>query len=322
MLTHRGFSAWIVANGEILPEYLVAVDEVAHRVSCWIPGEAGQTFAVYWQDHGSQVDTCAYITLDGILVPGRFLFGDGVAFRQGLRTGKNHERPFQFQNVGEFDEQVQSVRSSKDVGMITLKIKRVKRVGGQAANPIQPSPDTFSGKRKADNLRVGFGTEMPTYEQHDTTWAVIPYDDDGSNSNIPKTYLSFVFRYRTREFLEAQGIIPESEQPAPLPVFPQKVPFRRVVSLPVDTPPGTDLPEFSQKKKAAVNSTHSHPSSHTSPADLRRSLSWKVIPTNTAAFPGQSIILFDTSNAESSTPDQLNNPVPQDNSNSHFFPPW
>lgn len=53
------------------------------------------------------------------------------------------------------DEQVQSVRSSKDVGMITLKIKRVKRVGGQAANPIQPSPDTFSGKRKADNLRVG-----------------------------------------------------------------------------------------------------------------------------------------------------------------------
>lgn len=102
------------------------------------------------------------------------MFGDGVAFRQGLRTGKNHERPFQFQNVGEFgewwpprqddatflltkttDEQVQSVRSSKDVGMITLKIKRVKRVGGQAANPIQPSPDTFSGKRKADNLRVG-----------------------------------------------------------------------------------------------------------------------------------------------------------------------
>lgn len=45
---------------------------------------------------------------------------------------------------------------------------------------------------------LSFGTEMPTYEQHDTTWAVIPYDDDGSNSNIPKTYLSFVFRYRTR----------------------------------------------------------------------------------------------------------------------------
>lgn len=42
MLTHRGFSAWIVVNGQPVPEYLAAVDPVANRVSCWIPSEEGQ----------------------------------------------------------------------------------------------------------------------------------------------------------------------------------------------------------------------------------------------------------------------------------------
>ena len=41
MLTHRGFSAWVVSNGMVLPEHLVAVDEQCHRVSCWIPGTEG-----------------------------------------------------------------------------------------------------------------------------------------------------------------------------------------------------------------------------------------------------------------------------------------
>ena len=42
MLTHRGFSAWIVVEGKELPEYLAAVDSDANRVSCWIPGDEGQ----------------------------------------------------------------------------------------------------------------------------------------------------------------------------------------------------------------------------------------------------------------------------------------
>jgi hypothetical protein len=42
MLSHRGFSAYIVSGDHQLPEYLVAVDENAHRVTCWIEGEAGE----------------------------------------------------------------------------------------------------------------------------------------------------------------------------------------------------------------------------------------------------------------------------------------
>lgn len=56
---------------------------------------------MHWQDHGSKEDSCAYITLDGFTVPGRFLFGEGVAWRRGIRTSKSSERPFVFQKVEE-----------------------------------------------------------------------------------------------------------------------------------------------------------------------------------------------------------------------------
>ncbi len=51
MLTHREFSAWIVVEGKELPEYLVAVDSDANRVSCWIPGEEGQVSSISFLVH-------------------------------------------------------------------------------------------------------------------------------------------------------------------------------------------------------------------------------------------------------------------------------
>lgn len=59
---------------------------------------------MYWQDHGGAVDSCAFITLDGLVVPGRFLFGDGIASRGGVRVSKSSEKPFIFQKVPEPSE--------------------------------------------------------------------------------------------------------------------------------------------------------------------------------------------------------------------------
>jgi len=121
MLTLHGFSACIESNGAPLPEYLVSVDEKASRVSCWIPGVEGQVcffffpllsnngalkliffgklFKVNWTDEGSKVSTCAFIILDGVVVPGRFLHGEGAASRGGVRVSKTTERPFVFSKV-------------------------------------------------------------------------------------------------------------------------------------------------------------------------------------------------------------------------------
>ncbi|KAF8969847.1 hypothetical protein BDZ97DRAFT_165350 [Flammula alnicola] len=239
-LTYRGFSAWIECNGQNLPEYLIAVDEEAHRVSCWIPGAVGQRFTVFWQDHAGQVDSCAFITLDGLLVPGRFLFGDGIASRGGVRVSKTTERPFVFQNLPDQDSSPQG--TVKDAGMITLKIKRIKRVVGRWANPLQPLPLTsVLGKRKAGDLCVGFGEEERVYAQHDTTWSVVPYEDNAPSGAKPSTYVSFVFRYRSLEFLEAQGIVTEQKKPTQL----VRAPIRQVT-----------LPSHLQSEASSPPATH------------------------------------------------------------------
>ena len=59
---------------------------------------------MYWKDHGGKVDSCAYIVLDGSVVPGRFLFGNGVAFREGVRNGPMTEKPFMFLKLEESGE--------------------------------------------------------------------------------------------------------------------------------------------------------------------------------------------------------------------------
>jgi hypothetical protein len=47
------------------------------------------------------VDSCGFIKLDGFIVPGRFLFGQGITSRGGVRASKSTERPFMFQKVKE-----------------------------------------------------------------------------------------------------------------------------------------------------------------------------------------------------------------------------
>ncbi|KAF7969276.1 hypothetical protein HWV62_27803 [Athelia sp. TMB] len=181
MPTHLGFSAWIVSGGRVLPEYLVAVDPKTNKVQCWIPGEAGETFMVCWRDQGGGIDSCAYILLDGFVAPGRFLFGSGMASREGVRNGPNTERPFMFSEVKETVPNLDV--TNKDEGMITVKIKLVERFSHRE-NPLPVIPAPKYGRQAAGQLR-------------------------------------FIFRYRSGDFLQAQGIMPEaSEVSTPL-ILPQ-----------------------------------------------------------------------------------------------------
>ena len=58
-----------------------------------------KAFEVHWSDDGSKISTCAFIVLDGTVVPGRFLHGEGTAFRRGVRVSRQTERPFVFQKI-------------------------------------------------------------------------------------------------------------------------------------------------------------------------------------------------------------------------------
>ncbi|KAF5380992.1 hypothetical protein D9615_004073 [Tricholomella constricta] len=296
MLTHRGFSAWIVVEGKPLPEYLVAVDSSKNRVSCWIPSEEGKNFAVHWKDHGGKVDSCSFITLDGFVVPGRFLFGNGEASRQGVRTSATTERPFVFQKVDEAASEISSESPPKEIGMVTLRVKRVARVETRPANPIQELPKTLLGKRKPGDFCVGFGEEKGTDEQHPSTWSVIAHDKTVPGSKQPSTYVSFVFRYRSREFLEAQGIATELE-PVCAPAVTKRAPVRRVVSLP-SSMPSLDIREPPRKKTKLAMIPPLGPYSRPV-QDMRRTASCKVEPKKQDGFPGRRMFTFSALTPES-----------------------
>ncbi|KAH0583727.1 hypothetical protein H2248_009334 [Termitomyces sp. 'cryptogamus'] len=289
MLTHRGFSAWIVVDGKPLPEYLIAVDSNKNCVSCWIPSEEGKSFSVYWQDHGGQVDTCSFITLDGLVVPGRFLFGCGTASRQGVRTSLSTERPFVFQKVDQAVENISALEgSSKDSGMIILRIKRVARVETHPPNPMLELPSTYVGKRKPGDHCIGFGQEARTNEQYPSTWSVVAYEEKERKNTKPSTYVSFVFRYRSREFLEAQGIITDLESETIYSSTPKQAAGRRVVSLP-STMPFVDL-TMPPKKKAKTSMISQLGPGRLAP-DTRRTVSLKVNPKRPGEFPGQGLLV-------------------------------
>ncbi|KXN92220.1 hypothetical protein AN958_08673 [Leucoagaricus sp. SymC.cos] len=295
MLTHRGFSAWIVVDGKTLPEHLVSVDDSANKVSCWIPSEEGKAFTVYWQDHGGKVETCGYIMLDGYLAPGRFLYGEGTTWRGGVRTGPASERPFIFQKVEEND--LKNVPTTeKDVGTIVLQIKRVKFSASASPNTIQQLPQAHKGR---NGMRIGFGAEQPTFEQYPSTWKVESYDNPGQMK--PNTYVSFIFRYRNPDFLCAQGII-EDTTPSVAPI--QNLPQRRVASMPVPTPPITFTPSPSppfDPKKPLFDSVYYRLGSQQlkrPTTDSRRAVSLqasieveddKEKPVN---YPGEGLIIF------------------------------
>ncbi|KAG1782622.1 hypothetical protein EV702DRAFT_1065671 [Suillus placidus] len=249
MLTHRGFSACIVSEGKPVPEYLVAVvAEKPNTISCWIPSQVGKTFSVHWRDEGTKMHSCAFITLDGFVVPGRFLFGEGETCRNGVRSGPQTERPFMFAQRPSSDASGQSM---KDAGSIMLKIRFVKLDGSKAANPLQNIPDLNSQSHPGDHC-IGYGQEKNTYTQSPMTWKVKSSDQDDKRSHV-----TFLFRYRSPEWLMAQGIIStELHVPRSLPAN------RRVASAPVAqsvnaittgrSPPNSKMPERFEQLNAEL----------------------------------------------------------------------
>lgn len=153
MPAHREFSACIVSNNQPLPEYLVAVDKTANKVSCWIPSEAGKQFSVHWRDQGSNIHTCAFISLDGFVVPGRFLYGSGNTSREGVRTSSTTERPFIF---SEYQDICLNGKCNKDTGTIVLKIKRVRLDGHKSANALQKLPDASPSQTIVSGHCIGY----------------------------------------------------------------------------------------------------------------------------------------------------------------------
>ncbi|KAI0721099.1 hypothetical protein C8T65DRAFT_692570 [Cerioporus squamosus] len=230
MLDHRGFSAWITSNDLELVEFEPRTNNNNHTVTCWIVGTVGsrpnhpttlmvaQTFMVHWRDHGSLVDSASYIYFDGFKVSGQFLNGEGEELRRGIRVSEEEERPFVFSSIGPkyTDDRAgfNGKPPDKNVGSIVLQILLIKRVGEREPNPIRPPPNVVRGLRQEGDVAIRYGDVRPAPMQK-RTWKIEPFDP-----KAPGPYVTFIFRYRSKDWLISQGIIGEDEIVSRIPDHP------------------------------------------------------------------------------------------------------
>ncbi|KAI0748114.1 hypothetical protein C8Q80DRAFT_1270558 [Daedaleopsis nitida] len=206
MLDYRGFSAWITSDDLELVEFEPRTNRNNHTVTCWISGTSGKTFIVHWRDHGSKVDSASYIYFDGFKVSGQFLYGKGEELRRGVRVGSEEERPFVFSTIEHSDTSgLNGKPADKNVGSIVLEIRLVKRVDEREPNPIRPPPNVVRGLRQEGDVAIRYGDVRPASTQK-RTWKIEPFDP-----KAPGPYVTFVFRYRSQEWLVSQGIIADNE---------------------------------------------------------------------------------------------------------------
>ncbi|KAM5535168.1 hypothetical protein V8D89_011104 [Ganoderma adspersum] len=216
MLDHRGFSAYITTNGLELVEFEPRVNQQTHTVTCWIAGPVGQPFIVHWRDHGSKVDSASYIYVDGFKVSGQFLYGKGDELRRGVRVASEEERPFMFSPIHPADlHGANAGRSAdKNVGSIVLEIRLIKRVGEREPNPLRPPPNVVRGSRQPGEVAIRYGNVHPTSMQQ-RTYKIEPFDP-----KAPGPYVTFIFRYRSQNWLASQGIINHNEVTSRLLILP------------------------------------------------------------------------------------------------------
>ncbi|KAI0780949.1 hypothetical protein BD413DRAFT_660032 [Trametes elegans] len=263
MLTHRGFSAWITSDNMELVEFEPRTDEKANKVICWIAGPIGKPFVVHWRDHGSNVDSASYIYFDGFKVSGQFLYGHGEELRRGVRVGPQEERPFVFSRI-EQDDAIgyDAQASNKNVGSITLEIKQIKRVEVYGPNKVREPPKVIRGHRQEGDVCVRYGETRPTATQK-PTWKIRPHDPDA-----PGPFVTFMFRYRSKDWLMEQGIINDDDDVSRTPPSPWPI------ETPLETPTASraESMEPEEPEEEPDESPSPSPSTHVSPLSPRDAL--------------------------------------------------
>ncbi|KAF9507504.1 hypothetical protein BS47DRAFT_1421412, partial [Hydnum rufescens UP504] len=185
-----------------------------NTATCWIPSVAGTQFSVHWRCVNPQDASSGHVFIDGndvasaIIRPGAY----NPVLRSGAKT-KDGLRPFTFAKLNLTDnERLANPRDPTlmDIGSIELRLTYV-RLG---------PPVKFEGyetknrglvherakKMGAHYTAYGKATELPKSRAVSTA----PLDPGN-----PGPHVRFIFRYRSLEVLQAQGIVPLPQKKRP-----------------------------------------------------------------------------------------------------------
>ncbi|KAH9833229.1 uncharacterized protein C8Q71DRAFT_774721 [Rhodofomes roseus] len=210
-MRHRDCEIRITCDGEALDEHNVQL--VDNTVECYVASEAGKIFEIICSNHSSS-RTSSHAMVDGREFPRRWTLAPqskDVTFL--CEDGIDGFKPLMFSMISVTDDEsaARELPWANDLGLVQIKVVRAEVVGAVPWSPPSIAQAQNFGHihetvKKGGLHCVSFGpkTLMPDAKKQLTRINCI---DDWSTP-----YVTFKFRYRPLDILQAQGIV-EPPQP-------------------------------------------------------------------------------------------------------------
>jgi len=202
------FEVYIKSDGHELPEYQVeTLDDIT--LACYVPSEVGKTFEICWRGdtrHDAH-STSVSCFVDGRDAGGTLCRPGAVeGSRWGIRCAKDQRKPIQFASLVMTDDDTIATDSEtqQDSGTIQVQLGYAIRIASEphfVANSEQFKVGVVHEKSKKMGVQcisLGDGRKC---KAADKVYA------KSVNPREPY-YARFIFRYRSKDFLQAENIMP------------------------------------------------------------------------------------------------------------------
>ncbi|KIP07268.1 hypothetical protein PHLGIDRAFT_425005 [Phlebiopsis gigantea 11061_1 CR5-6] len=207
-MKHGDIELSVKIGDDRLEEYDTVIED--NEATCWIASEEGKNFTILYINTSQHQDMKCCVEIDGRDAEPSLLPHRCRALERGVSTGPDTVLPYAFSRIQLSDDDAlrdQYARQSvEQLGSIRIAVHRIKigevvvgkpwptRAVPQAIGPVHER------MKKGGAHCVSLGEQVKTKPQNRYTYTAL---DDAN-----KPHCVFTFRYRSKDILQAQGIIP------------------------------------------------------------------------------------------------------------------
>ncbi|KAJ7680813.1 hypothetical protein DFH06DRAFT_429550 [Mycena polygramma] len=211
MVHYGGISCWIEIEDSSTTEYHVQTFNDERIVTCWIASEVGKSFSVGWRNSALPAPTAGHVFMDGNDCGGRVLYGPSVACarHEGV-TDARTVKQFTFSPLTLTDDDAFLGDSPKHqkLGLIEVAIYPVE-IFGFVQVMSNSSPYNLPDIKLHERSKKSVNHQIKLAEPK-----LLPVPQNAvSHRIIGPPLVTFVFRYRPLDILQASGIAPPPPQP-------------------------------------------------------------------------------------------------------------
>ncbi|KIP06364.1 hypothetical protein PHLGIDRAFT_30526 [Phlebiopsis gigantea 11061_1 CR5-6] len=214
-MKYDGVSFSIKVGEDTIEEYEVTVNKETKELACWIPSEVGAEFCIVGNNDLKEYGVLCWVKLDGRNTCIEWMdASESNCMIEGALVAENAVLPFVFSPILLTDDETARHRAIPDLhalGTIQVMIRRGKVVSKKPWT--KPSNVDLSNlgplherTKKAGAHCVSLGKQRQVEKASMLSCKSVDTEDE--------PYCTFLFRYRPRDVLQAQGIIAAPQIPA------------------------------------------------------------------------------------------------------------